>query len=81
MSQYLEQNIGTVMLYLTSVHFHTLVFYSLHGYNYQGPAKDRIFQTFCFREFQNSSVIKIWNFFGNIWSFQTHKNFAKIVWK
>jgi len=39
--------------------------------------------TFCFREFRNSSVFEVWKFFGNILSFRTRKNFAKIIeiWK
>ncbi len=41
-----------------------------------GPAKDGISRTFCFREFWNSSVFKVWKFFRNIRSFWTPKNFT-----
>jgi len=45
------------------------------------PCERRNFPNFSFREFQNSLVIEVWKFVGNIRSFRTLKNFVKIVWK
>jgi hypothetical protein len=38
---------------------------------------DGIFRTFRFREFRKSSVVKVRNFFGKNWNFQTREIFAK----
>jgi len=39
---------------------------------------DRIFRTFHFHEFWNSSVFEVWKFFGNIRSFWTRENSSEI---